>query len=92
MCIKMGDVELESVRALMTMTVHALVADLLHLDPGALHPEFRLQDALEGKPHTAHRLRKLVVEYFDDTPVDWEDTETLQDLCQQLFSMEPEVG
>lgn len=92
MCIKIRDVELESVRALMSMTLHALVAELLYLDPDALHPEFRLRDALEGKPHTAHRLRKLVAEYFDGAPVDWADTETLHDLCQQLFSMEQEVG
>jgi len=91
-CIKIADVELDSVRALMTMTLHALVADLLRLDPDALHPEFRLRDALAGKPHTAHRLRKLVAEYFDDAPVVWEDTETLRDLCRQLFSKEPVAG
>ena len=87
MCIKIGDDEFDTVRALMTMTLNAVVADLFGYDPNAISPDLNLRRDLRLDAGKQCKLQQLVREYFDGVRIDFARIETLDDLYRQVAAV-----
>lgn len=88
MCIKIGDDELDTVRALMTMTLNAVVADLSGYDPNTISPDLNLRRDLKLDAGKKRKLQQLVREYFDGVRIDFARIETLDDLYRQIAAVD----
>jgi hypothetical protein len=81
MCIKVGDDELDSVKALMTMSLNALIAEVFDWELEDLKPELSLTRDLGMDEEKKQELTELIDEYFDGLWVDF----TLNDSLEMLF-------
>ncbi|MCG6863899.1 MAG: phosphopantetheine-binding protein [Thiogranum sp.] len=88
MCIKIGDDERETVRALMTMTLNAVVADLFGCDLNAISPDLNLRTDLNLDAAKQCKLQQRVQEYFGGVRFDFAHIETLDDLYRQVVAVE----
>ena len=84
MCIKAGNTELGSVRALMTMSLNAVVADVFDLEPEDLRPELRVYGDLHMNAEQAAEFSALVAEYFDDLRLDFATDVTLGEVFDRV--------
>lgn len=84
MCIKAGNTELGSVRALMTMSLNAVVADVFDLEPEDLRPELRVYGDLHMNADQAGEFSALVAEYFDGQQLDFGADATLGEIFDQV--------
>lgn len=84
MCIKAGNTELGSVRALMTMSLNAVVADVFNLEPEDLRPELRVHGDLHMNGEQAAEFGALVAEYFDGQQLDLTADVTLGEIFDQV--------
>jgi len=92
MCIHAGEDELDSVRALMTMSLNAIVADVFGLEPQAIRPTLRLHEDLGLDDAKANALRLAVAEYFDGLQVDAAACTTLGELFTAVVDEAFEAG
>jgi hypothetical protein len=96
MCIKAGEDELDSVKALMTMSLSAIIADIFERDLDAIDPWVHMYADLNMDAQKRQVLEGMIAEYFDGLYVDFTRIEFLADLFEQVvgsaFScgMEPE--
>jgi len=87
-CIKIGDDELDTVRALMGMTLDAVLADLFDVDPDAIRPDLNLRGDLKLDAGKQCKLQQRVQEYFEGVRLDFARIETLDDLYRQVAGVE----
>ncbi|MFZ0468857.1 MAG: hypothetical protein WAL92_08060 [Thiogranum sp.] len=88
MCIKIGDDELDTVRALMSMTLNAVLADLFGVNPDAISPDLNLRRDLNLDAGKQRKLQQRVQEYFEGVRLDFARIETLDDLYRQVVAVE----
>ena len=92
MCIKAGDNELDSVKALMTMSLNALIAEVFNKDLEELEPELSLTRDLAMDNNKQQELAGLIDEYFDGLSVDFAQNDTLDKLFTSVVSAEFEAS
>jgi len=88
MCIHAGDDELDSVKALMSMSLNALVAEIFELDLDAMDPTLRLREDLLLDDAKAAALADDIADYFDGLRIDLGAVITLQDLFDRVINEE----
>lgn len=88
MCIKIGDDELDTVRALMSMTLDAVLADLFGVNPDAIRPDLNLRGDLNLDARKQRKLQQRLQEYFEGVRLDFARIETLDDLYRQVVVVE----
>ncbi len=92
MCIKAGDNELDSVKALMTMSLNALIAEVFNKDLEELEPELSLTRDLTMDKNKQQELAGLIAEYFDGLSIDFTQNDTLDKLFSTVVSAEFEAS
>jgi hypothetical protein len=75
-------------QALMTMSLHAILAELFELDPDEFQPEMRLVADLGMDAQRQARLAELVAEYFDGRQVLFTPAMTVADLIAMVVAEE----
>lgn len=84
MCIKAGDTELASVKALMTMTLDAMVGKVFGLEPEEIAPGLRLYGDLHMSAVQRAQLAGLVAEYFEGVQLEFTPATTLGDIAARV--------
>jgi hypothetical protein len=84
MCIKAGKDELDSVKALMTMSLNAIIADVFDIDLHSIEPGLHLYADLNMDAQKQQELDEMLKEYFDGLQVDFGKLESLADLFEQV--------
>ena len=88
MCIKAGENELESVKALMSMSLKAIVADALDADIDAIEDDTRLVEDLHMDADKEKALGLLIAEYFDDLEIRLDTAPTFGALLDKVVLSE----
>ena len=88
MCIKAGNDELDSVKALMTMSLNALIAEVFDKDLDELSLNLSLTKDLSMDSEKQQELSSLIDEYFDGLDVDFSENDSLQELFQTVVNSE----
>lgn len=88
MCIKVGDNELTSVKALMSMSLGAIVVDTFDMEPEELKRNLRLQEDMGMNAEMQGRLAERVAEYFDGLQLDFSQIKTVDDLFRRVVDHE----
>ena len=91
MCIKAGDDELDSVKALMTMSLNALIAEVFDKDLEELELSLSLTRDLGMNSQKQQELAELIDEYFDGLSVDFSKNDSLGALFQTVVNAEFEA-
>lgn len=84
MCIKAGSDELESVKNLMAMSLHAVIADALQVEIEDVEETSRLVQDLGMTPESAKALREEIADIFDGFDVDVRSTPTVGALLDRV--------
>ena len=92
MCIKAGNDELDSVKALMTMSLNALIAEVFDTELDDLELSLSLTKDLGMDSDKQQELTELIDEYFDGLKVDFSKNDSLELLFQTVVDSEFEVG
>lgn len=88
MCIKAGNNELGSVKALMAMSLNALIAEVFELDLDELDKYLSLTRDLGMDKNKQEELSTMIAEYFDDLHIDFSQVDTLEQLFQTIVEVE----
>lgn len=88
MCIKVGNNELSSVKALMTMSLNAIIADTFDLELEDIKRDLRLSEDLHMDATLQSQLSELVAEYFDGLQLDYSQVKTVDDLFDVIVEQE----
>lgn len=88
MCIKTGENELSSVKALMTMSLNALISDTLDIDIDALDDSLDLRRDIGMQPAEEIKLAQAIAEYFNGLTINMEHITTIGDLHQSIIGHE----
>ena len=91
MCIKVGNNELDSVKALMTMSLNALIADVFEIDLDDIDRQLSLRNDLGMNSAKEQELNELISEYFDGLEVDLNKNDRLDALFQSIIDTEFEM-
>ncbi len=91
MCIKAGVNELDSVKALMTMSLNALIAEVFDKDLDELELGLSLTQDLGMDSEKQQELTALIDEYFDGLVVDFSQNDSLESLFQTVVTSEFEM-
>ncbi len=91
MCIKVGNNELDSVKALMTMSLNALIADVFEIDLDDIDRQLSLRNDLGMNSEKEQELNALIREYFDGLEVDLNKNDRLDALFQSIIDTEFEM-
>ncbi len=91
MCIKVGNNELDSVKALMTMSLNALIADVFEIDLDDIDRQLSLRNDLGMNSEKEQELNELIREYFDGLEVDLNKNDRLDALFQSIIDTEFEM-
>jgi hypothetical protein len=85
MCIKAGADELDSVKAVMMMSLNAVVADTFQLDLDELDPTLNLYTDLKMDAQKTRELDATIREYFDGLVIDFSQLSTVGDLFDRVI-------
>lgn len=88
MCIKAGNTELGSVRALMTMSLNAVVCEVFGIEPDEITPELRVYGDLKMTDEQAAEFSDMVSEYFDGVQLELTPTTTLGEIFDRVVEQE----
>ena len=88
MCIKIAEDELGTVKALMTMSLNAIIADIFDLDLDDIKAELRLREDLNMSAGQQQQLVDVIGEYFDDISVNLDEIKTLGELFERVVFSE----
>ena len=89
MCIKIADYnELDSVKALMDMSLDALIADTFAMEMDEISPELELRSDLGMQAADEQKLSHDIAEYFDGFQVNMEKAVTIADLHTMIVAHE----
>ena len=88
MCIKAGNSEISSVKALMTMSLKAIVGEVFGLEPEEIVPGLQVFSDLRMTADQESEFADLVAEYFDGLKLKFNPTTTLGDVFD--YVVEPQ--
>ena len=88
MCIKIGNSELGMAKALMTMSLNAIFADIFGMEPEDITHGLRLYDDLRITDEQASELSGLVAEYFDGLQIRITASTTLGEIFDHVVEQE----
>lgn len=88
MCIKAGNNELASVKALMDMSLNALIADTFEVEMDEIENTLDLRSDLGMQQNKADELKAGICEYFDGLEVDMQRIVTIGDLHELVVDHE----
>lgn len=88
MCIKYGNNELDTVKAIMSMSLNSIIADVFDMDLDDIRQELDLHDDLHISHEQQSALKEMIAEYFDDLQVDFNRIKTLRDLFEIVIESE----
>ena len=91
MCIKAGKNELDSVQALMTMSLNALIAEVFDIEMDKIHRNLSLSKDLGMDSDKEKELNELIEEYFDGLVVNFTKNDSLDALFQAVVDTEFEA-
>lgn len=91
MCIKVRKNELGTVKALMTMTLNALIADIFDKELDELEPHLSLTNDLLMDKEKQQELSDMIAEYFDGLLIDFSSIDSLEDLFNCVVEVEFET-
>ncbi len=91
MCIKAGVDEVDSVKALMTMSLNALIAEVFDKDLDELELSLSLTQDLGMDSKKKQELTDLIGEYFDGLAIDFPEDDSLEALFQTVVNSEFEA-
>jgi hypothetical protein len=91
MCIKAGNDELDSVKALMTMSLNALIAEVFDVELDEIDRNLSLSRDLGMDSEKENELNELIEEYFDGLVINFTKNDSLDALFQTLIDTEFEV-
>lgn len=91
MCIKYGDNELSTVKALMTMSLNSIIADLFNLELDEIKPELKLYEDLSMTPVQEADLEDAIAEYFDGLSINVKRVHSLNHLFELVVLSEFET-
>ena len=91
MCIKAGENELDSVKALMIMSLNALIAEVFDVELDEINRNLSLSNDLGMDTKKELKLRKLIREYFDGLVINLSTNDRLDVLFQTIIDTEFEV-
>lgn len=92
MCIRVGDNELDTVRALMAMSLNAVIADVFALPPDEINLEMNLRQDLHMSEARAQQLTEQIADFFDGLRIDMSALQTIADLFERVVSEEFEAA
>ena len=88
MCIKSGNSELSTVKALMSMSLSSIIADVFDKDLDEIELGMSLLTDLSMTGAQQQELAEVIAEFFDDLIVDFDKVETLDDLFNIVVEAE----
>ena len=88
MCIKAGNNELGTVKALMAMSLNSIIADVFDLDLDDIAPYQKLRTDLHMDAARQSELADLIAEYFDGLLLDFSQIQTVDDLFNVVVENE----
>ncbi|MBI5463145.1 MAG: hypothetical protein HY941_13245 [Gammaproteobacteria bacterium] len=88
MCIKIGDSEFSTVKALMTMSLNSILADVFAVDIDAIELSTHLRNDLAMSEEKQAELGELIADYFDGLHIDFGAIATVNDLCTLVVEQE----
>lgn len=88
MCIKIGNNEMDSVHALMTMSLNALLADFFNKDMDDFLPDLSLTRDLNFDSSLHSSLNDQIDEYFDGVRLDFSKIDTIKELFSAVVDKE----
>ncbi|MCW9013004.1 MAG: phosphopantetheine-binding protein [Gammaproteobacteria bacterium] len=88
MCIKAGKNELDSVKALMTMSLNSIIADVFDRELDELSLDLNLRVDLGMNTAQQTELASVIAEYFDQLQIDFSKVVTLDDLFNIVVESE----
>lgn len=91
MCIKAGNDELDSVKALMAMSLNALIAEVFDVGLDEIDRNLSLSRDLGMDSEKENELNELIEEYFDGLVINFTKNDSLDALFQTLIDTEFEV-
>jgi hypothetical protein len=87
-CIKSGNSELSTVKALMTMSLNSIFADVFDIDLDDIQLDMNLQSDLKMTDAQQQELAEVIAEYFDDLVVDFSKVSTVDDVFNIVVEAE----
>ncbi|NOQ80420.1 MAG: hypothetical protein GQ546_13595 [Gammaproteobacteria bacterium] len=91
MCVKVGNDELDSVKALMTMSLNALIAEVFDVELDEIDRNLSLSRDLGMDSEKENELNELIEEYFDGLVINFTKNDSLDALFQTFIDTEFEV-
>jgi hypothetical protein len=88
MCIKAGNSEMSSVKALMTFGLDAVVFEVFGMEPTEIRPELRVYEDLGMTDAQAIELSELVAEYFDGVQLELTPMTTIGEIFDRVVERE----
>jgi hypothetical protein len=83
-CIKTGNNELDSLKAIMTMSLNAIIAEVFGRDLDDIEPGLHMYTDLNMDKQKQLELGEIIAEYFDGLQVEFSRVELLDDLFEQV--------
>jgi len=84
LCIKAGNNELDSVKAIMTMSLRAVIADIFDCNLDEIRPDMHMFTDPEMDAHKQLELEEMLADSFGGLQVDFTRIELLEDLFEQV--------
>lgn len=91
MCIKVENNELDSVKALMTMSLNALIAEVFDVEPDEINRNLSLRKDLGMDTEKKQELTELIAEYFDGLVINFSTNDSLDVLFKTVIDTEFEM-
>ncbi|HZV54845.1 MAG TPA: hypothetical protein VFF82_07895 [Rhodocyclaceae bacterium] len=88
MCIKAGKTEMSSVKALMTMSLNAVFANVFGLESGEIAPGLLVFSDLHMTADQQSEFSDLVSEYFDGLQLEFTSTTTVGDIFNRVIEQQ----
>lgn len=88
MCIRVGNTEFSTVKALMTMSLNAILADVFGIDVDAVELSAHLRDDLRMDDAQQAELAAQIADYFDGLAIDFAVVTTVDDLFNRVIEQE----
>jgi hypothetical protein len=88
MCIKAGNSEMGAVKALMTMSLNAVVSEVFGMEPDDIAPELRVFSDLHMNADQQAEFTELVAEYFDGLELEFEPGTTLGEIFDRVVEQQ----
>ena len=85
MCVKVSDSEIDTVKALMTMSLNVIISDVFQIDCEKINPIHDLRKDLNMDKEQEYLLKSTVFEYFDGYELEISSEYTIQHLHNDVI-------